>query len=329
MNDTEVTEVVEVEVEPGVRLRLRHRAARPATGRDSAGGHAAGATTPHDTAGPDGLHGAAAAVGGPHTAGADGGAAPGPVPFLLVHGLSSNARLWDEVGDALAAAGHPSWAVDLRGHGESDAPESGYDTGTAAADLAAVITTLGLSRPVVAGQSWGGNVVVRLAAKHPDLPGALGLVDGGWIDLHAAFPDWQSCERALRPQDIDGRPAAAMRQWLASAHPDWSDTAREATLANMRIRADGTVARRLTIPHHLEILRSMWDGPPGPDLPLVAVPALLLPALGPQDERADTVRRAAAALPDATVRWYPGADHDLHAQHPATIAADLLTLAVP
>ncbi|MFD0594557.1 alpha/beta fold hydrolase [Catellatospora coxensis] len=112
------------------------------------------------------------------------------MPFLLVHGLSSNARLWDEVAGALAAAGHPSWAVDLRGHGESDAPESGYDTGTAAADLAALITALGLDRPVVVGQSWGGNVVVRLAAKHPELPGALGLVDGGWIDLHAAFPDW-------------------------------------------------------------------------------------------------------------------------------------------
>ncbi len=264
----------------------------------------------------------------------DGAAGPGarpaePTPFLLVHGLSSNARLWDEVAEALADAGHPCWSVDLRGHGESDAPESGYDTGTAAADLAAVITALGLRRPVVVGQSWGGNVVVRLAAKRPELPGALGLVDGGWIDLHAAFPDWESCERTLRPQDIDGRPAATMRQWLDSAHPDWSDTAREATLANMRIRADGTMERRLAIPHHLEILRSMWDDPPGPDLPLVAVPTLLLPALGPQDERAETVRRAAAALPDASVRWYPGGDHDLHAQHPDMITTDLRTLVTP
>ena len=247
-------------------------------------------------------------------------------PFLLVHGLSSNARLWDEVAVALAAAGHPSWAVDLRGHGESDAPESGYDTATAADDLAAVIDALGLDRPVVAGQSWGGNVVVRLAAAHPKLPGAVGLVDGGWIDLHSAFPDWESCERVLRPQDIDGRPADAMRQWLESAHADWSATAKEATLANMRVRPDGTMERRLTIPRHLDILRSMWDDPPGPDLPRVTVPALLLPATGPDDERAAPVHRAAAALPAATVRWYPGSDHDLHAQHPDLLAADLLTL---
>ncbi|GHJ46024.1 hypothetical protein Cs7R123_33660 [Catellatospora sp. TT07R-123] len=267
----------DIEVEPGVRLRLRHR---------------------------DGQR----------------------EPFLLVHGLSSNARLWDEVAGHLAAAGHPSWSVDLRGHGESDAPEHGYDTGTAAADLAAVITALGLDRPVVVGQSWGGNVVTRLAAKHPELPGALGLVDGGWIDLRATFPGWAACTAALRPGDIDGHPAERMRGWLDSAHPEWSVTAREATLANMRIEPDGTMWRRLTVPHHMQILRSLWDEPASADLPLVTVPALLLPAGGPDGERADHVRAAAAALRDARIRWYPGGDHDLHAQHPDRVAADLLTL---
>jgi hypothetical protein len=39
------------------------------------------------------------------------------------------------------------------------------------------------------------------------------------------------------------------------------------------------------------------------------------------------VTAAAAALSDATIREYPGADHDLHAQHPTELAADLLGLA--
>ncbi|HEY5472951.1 MAG TPA: alpha/beta fold hydrolase, partial [Candidatus Limnocylindrales bacterium] len=38
-------------------------------------------------------------------------------PFLLVHGLASNARLWDGVARRLTEAGHRSVAVDLRGHG--------------------------------------------------------------------------------------------------------------------------------------------------------------------------------------------------------------------
>ena len=52
---------------------------------------------------------------------------PDRTPFLLVHGLSSNARLWDGVATRLAAAGYPAYAVDLRSHGESERPPDGYD----------------------------------------------------------------------------------------------------------------------------------------------------------------------------------------------------------
>jgi pimeloyl-ACP methyl ester carboxylesterase len=243
--------------------------------------------------------------------------------FVFVHGLSSNARLWDELASHLP---NPSWAIDLRSHGESDAPEFGYDTATAASDVATVISELGLQRPIVVGQSWGGNVVVRLAAKRPELVGALGLVDGGWIDLSASFPNWQACEEALRPPDIDGLPAAQMRQWLTKAHPGWSSAAIDATLGNLRIRAEGTLERRLPIGKHMQIVRSMWDEPSGPYLPLVTAPALLVPAAGPDDKKAKAVRAAAGLMTNATISWYPAGDHDLHAQHPARLAADLLTL---
>ena len=49
-------------------------------------------------------------------------------PFLLVHGLSSNARTWDGVAAGLAAAGHEVVAVDQRGHGHSDSATDGYTT---------------------------------------------------------------------------------------------------------------------------------------------------------------------------------------------------------
>jgi pimeloyl-ACP methyl ester carboxylesterase len=250
---------------------------------------------------------------------------------VLVHGLSSNARLWDGVAGYLAEAGHPSYAIDLRSHGESDAPPTGYDTATAADDVAAVCGRLGLERPVVAGQSWGGNVVVRLAARRPDLPRAIALVDGGWIDM-TQFGTWEAAESALRPPDIDGRPASEIRGYLVREHEDWSFEAIEATLANLRAEPDGTVTRRLPIAQHMQIVRSMWDDPPWPDYPLISVPVLLLPAVpsnqtGQADpRRRATVEKAAAALTRARVREYVGADHDLHAQHPAEVAADLLSL---
>jgi len=250
-------------------------------------------------------------------------------PFLLVHGLSSNARLWDQVAARLSGAGHPVYAVDLRSHGESTAPPDGYDTGTAADDLAAVCARLDLVRPVVAGQSWGGNVVARLAARHPELPASLALVDGGWIDLTATFDSWERCADALRPPDVDGRPIAEMRSYLTRTHPAWSPDAIEATLANMREEPDGTVRRRLSIPHHMQIVRSMWDDPPWRDFPEITVPVLLLPAIAAEggDGKRALVTKAAGSLARARIKEYVGADHDLHAQHPDDVAGDLLDLA--
>ena len=90
-------------------------------------------------------------------------ARPDTRAFVLVHGLASNARLWDGVGSCLAELGHASVAVDQRGHGSSSKPDHGYDFETVTDDLAAVIEQA-LGRPaVLAGQSWGGNVVVEFA----------------------------------------------------------------------------------------------------------------------------------------------------------------------
>src|SRR5256714_10827562 len=107
-------------------------------------------------------------------------------PFLLVHGLSSNARLWDGVAAELSGAGHPVHAVDLRSHGDSDAPPDGYDTATAAEDLAA----LGLTGVVAVGQSWGGSVVVTLAAQYPEVAAAPAPVGGGRYGPGHDVPPW-------------------------------------------------------------------------------------------------------------------------------------------
>jgi alpha-beta hydrolase superfamily lysophospholipase len=62
----------------------------------------------------------------------------------------------------------------------------------------------------------------------------------------------------------------------------------------------------------------------------VTVPVLLAPAVtsdaGETDEPRATPEAAAAALPHARISWYVGADHDLHAQQPARLVADLLEL---
>ncbi len=254
-------------------------------------------------------------------------------PVLAVHGLASNARLWDGVADELAARGHPVAAVDQRGHGRSDkpdGPDAGFDFATLTDDLVAVLDAIGWHAPaLVAGQSWGGNVVLELAARHPTRLSALALIDGGTIELSARFADWPTCEVALTPPNFDGTDAAAMERMLRLRHPDWPETGIAATLANVEILADGTVRPWLARSSHLAILRGLWDHHPPQRYPDVRVPVLIVPAGDPRGQAAryDTAKRAEIAraekgLGSVTVRWIDG-DHDLHAEHPDLIA-DLL-----
>jgi pimeloyl-ACP methyl ester carboxylesterase len=244
-------------------------------------------------------------------------------PFLLVHGLASNARMWDGVAVALVAAGHPAFAVDLRGHGRSSKPNGPYGVPTVASDLAALIERLGPERPVVAGQSWGGNVVLELAARRRDLVRGIACVDGGWFEPGREFADWDACRAALSPPRLAGRRLDEIEGYLRSAHPDWPETGIQGVLGNFEIRADGTVAPWLTFDHHIKVLHGLWEHRPSDLYAGLAVPVLLAPADGGGGDRIVRKRRdveaASMIIPNARVRWFPG-DHDIHAQHPHELA---------
>jgi pimeloyl-ACP methyl ester carboxylesterase len=261
--------------------------------------------------------------------------AAGSRPFMLVHGLLSNARLWDEVAGRLAAAGHPAYAVDLRAHGESEAPDDGYDTHTAASDLAAAGEALGLTGMLVAGHSWGGHISLRLAVEHPRLVAGLALVDGGWIDTaETVGSSKHHTELAMVDQRASHRTItrAEMRDYLSGVHPTWSPAAVEAHLSDLRIGPDGSLVPRLTESQYMSIVWSLGDEPPSRWHRSVSVPVVLMPAIPAADS--DWTRRlrawveeARAALPRATVSWYTGGDHYLHAEAPERVAGDLLGLA--
>ncbi len=245
--------------------------------------------------------------------------------FLLVHGLASNALLWSGVGPLLAAHGHEAVAVDLRGHGRSAKPDDGYDTMTVADDLVRLVEHLGLDRPVLVGQSWGGNVALEFAARHHSLVAGVACVDGGWIEPSARFPDWETCAARLAPPVLAGTPATAIERGLRTAHPDWPDAAIVATLGNFELRADGTVAPWLSRERHMRIVRDLWESHPPARYPDVLAPVLLLPVrhVGPALATDEEVAKAEALLPVARTTWLEG-DHDVHAQRPAVVAALLL-----
>jgi pimeloyl-ACP methyl ester carboxylesterase len=258
------------------------------------------------------------------------GTARSPVSFLLVHGLASNARLWDGVAAELAAHGFASVAIDQRGHGRSDKPDDGYDFDTLTDDLLALIDGLELDRPVVVGQSWGGNVVLELGARHPDRVRGVVAVDGGTIELAADFPTWEDCATALAPPRLLGTPAERMERWIRDAHPDWPESGIRGTLASFELRPDGTIAPWLTRERHMEILRELWSHRPSDRYPALRVPVLFLPAEGPADAQVRVASRrhgvdaAVRTIAQARAHWFRPADHDIHAQQPREVAAVMI-----
>ena len=252
-------------------------------------------------------------------------------PFVLVHGLASNARLWDGVAEHLHAAGHTVVVIDQRGHGLSDAPDAGYDLDTAVADLLTLIDTLELDRPVLAGQSWGGNVVLELGWRRPDAVRGIACVDGGVIELADWFPTWEDCLTAMTPPRLDHLTLVELEARMKAQLPHFSERAIGAYLHCFRTRPDGTVEPRLKRDRHLAIVRSLWENRPSVRWPTLKAPTLLLLADSGDAKRTEAKRRAEseALAKGAKVQsvWFSPGHHDLHLEFPERVA-DILDGAV-
>ncbi len=100
----------------------------------------------------------------------------GDPPVVLLHGIACDRRFLAPQLEHLARR-HRTIALDLRGHGESDAPEQDYAIATFADDVAWACAALGVRRPVLVGHSLGGLVALQAAAADPELAGAVVALD--------------------------------------------------------------------------------------------------------------------------------------------------------
>lgn len=247
-------------------------------------------------------------------------------PFLLIHGLASNARLWDGVVAALTGQRRATIAVDLRGHGLSAKVDDGYDFATISADLVEVARSAAGGRVIAVGQSWGGNVVLELAARHPEVVAGLVLVDGGFIRLADQFPTLEAALTNLAPPNFDGLSRDQLERHLTQRFQGWPETAVGGALANFEIGVDDAVRPRLSLDRHLKILEQLWHHDPDVSMRRVAVPTLVLAAENGHPGKRERVEAFSRSLGRGRIVWMEG-EHDLHAQHPDAVSELLIDLA--
>jgi pimeloyl-ACP methyl ester carboxylesterase len=263
---------------------------------------------------------------------------PGASAVVLVHGLSSNARIWDAIAPELATRFRVV-ALDQRGHGLSDKPEDGYGFDEVMEDLHALVEALEIRRPLLVGHSWGGNVVVQYAATHPDGVAGLVLVDGGFLDLSARpGMTWERIEQELAPPDLTSYTVEDLLQRMRNGNAsDYWGPAVEATMrGSFDVGPDGKVRPRLSRANHLKILRALWDQRPSDLYPRVRCDILIVPARRSDPDprtaeqraaREAQVARAAQSLPHARVLWMEDTVHDIPLHRPRELAEAIASMA--
>jgi pimeloyl-ACP methyl ester carboxylesterase len=253
-------------------------------------------------------------------------------PLVLLHGLASNARIWDGVAPRLVGAGLRVVALDLRGHGESEQPDDGYDFASVGQDVSSALAGLELERPVLVGHSWGAHVALQYAAERPGALAGLVMVDGGLRSAaEFAGPTREDTRRRLAPH----RFAVPLADWLARAGrfdaggPGGQRWVRDFLRAGVEVDDRGVARARFRFDNHLRVVDALHDQRPPALYPLVDCPVLLCPAGDgePAEAKRAAVGRALDLLPSASVTWFEDTMHDIPLQRPAELAAELARFA--
>jgi pimeloyl-ACP methyl ester carboxylesterase len=241
----------------------------------------------------------------------DDGPSGAATPLLLVHGWGADGHEWSWHLQGLSADRRVI-TPDLRGHGYSSAPATGFHPREMAGDLLRLLDRLGIDAVVAVGHSMGAQVVSVLAVEHPARVRALICVEPGYgFDgaVAAALP-----EMARRLAEPDAGDAGA----VAVMMDEWSYTPASPPMLR------SWHARRLLAmrPHVLaEAFAAMFTGPgqfgvrPAADAYLArrTCPVLSFWA----DPARSAWERGLFKDPASTAVTWPGSGHRLHEERPA------------
>lgn len=236
-------------------------------------------------------------------------------PLLLLHGFTGSIETWRPFLPALSAS-HDVIAVDLIGHGGSDAPRdpARYGMARCVEDVQGILDYYVLARVTVLGYSMGARIALHLAMEAPERVSAL-ILEGGspGIEDGSERESRRLADEALADEiERDGMAAFVMR-WeqlplFASQHRLSSEVRK--TLRMQRLRNTVTGMANVLRGLGTGAQESLWDR-----IDEVPIPTLLI--VGAED----TTYRAIAAemadrMPLADVAVVPDAGHAVHLEQP-------------
>ncbi|WKX17133.1 alpha/beta fold hydrolase [Streptomyces sp. HUAS CX7] len=150
-------------------------------------------------------------------------AGDGPVLVLLHSGVCDR-RMWDAQWPALIDAGYRLVRCDLRGFGETPAPDRPHSD---AEDVLGLLNSLGIAQAALVGSSYGGQVALEIAARWPDRVSAIGLICSA-LPGHEPSAELSALgereEALIEAGEFVGATELMVETWLG---PDADETARE------------------------------------------------------------------------------------------------------
>jgi len=239
-------------------------------------------------------------------------------PVVLIHGHSVDLRMWPAQWLALQEAGFRVIRYDVRGHGRSSAPDTGYTWPVYAADLRALLEALGVASAHLVGFSMGGGIALQFALDHPERVRSLTLIDAAvpGFAYSADFAD--TIEALVEAVRAEGWPAAAERLWLA--HPLFDGLRRHP--------ATFQVVREMVLAFPARDYLLDQPEPEGPEavdrLAELRAPVLLLVGAEDLPDFRLAAELVAVNAPHARLVVVPGAGHMLPLERPDEVNRQLL-----
>lgn len=258
--------------------------------------------------------------------------------LILIHGLAANHAFWNLVLLLPLAREYRVTVCDLRGHGYSDMPLSGYTSANMATDVFALMDHLEIERAHLVGHSFGGVVALHGAVTCPQRVASLTLADSRVRALQPHqrlrdWPNWRQAQDDLRELGISIDENAenvglCLLEKLAS--PEWRATRKGLAKKGLFLPFGGWSAGNRSAARWLNLLRTTTarqDIVSLAGLTRARVSQVRQPTLAIYGEHSRCLKTCEVLqriLPDCRTVVVPGVGHFYPVIKPAFVAEQLL-----